>query len=148
MSHRSDTVRSITLIAGSAFAAVGLTTFLVMARAKPAEPTLQTEVRTVVLKPMSFPISQVAFPGPGFIVGKVEAADKAKAEASRSLVVTGTRGTGPIVFVDGVRMERTDFADLLRDVNPSFKVNIQPISDAPREAGSPSGGKKPDGNDR
>lgn len=139
MSHRSDTVRSITLIAGSAFAAVGLTTFLVMAREKPAEPTPQTDVTTVVVKPMSVS---------GFVVGKVEASDKAKAEASRSLVVTGTRATGPIVFVDGVRMERTDFADLLRDVNPSFKVNIQPISDAPREAGSPSGGKKPDGNDR
>ena len=140
MSHRSDTVRSITLIAGSAFAAVGLTTFLVMAREKPAEPPPETtKVRTVVVKPMSVS---------GFVVGKVEADDKAKAEASRSLVVTGTRATGPIVFVDGVRMESTDFADLLRNVNPSFNVNVRPISDAPRDQGSGSGGKKQDGNDR
>ena len=141
MSHRSDTVRSITLIAGSAFAAVGLTTFLVMAREKPAEePTQSTELTTVVVKPMSVS---------GFVVGKVDAAPKAKAGDSRSLVVTGTSATGPIVFVDGVQVEgRTDFADLLRNVNPSFKVNTQPIPDAPRDAGSRSGGKKPDGNDR
>ena len=141
MSHRSDTVRSITLIAGSAFAAVGLTTFLVMAREKPAEePTQSTELTTVVVKPMSVS---------GFVVGKVDAAPKAKAGDSRSLVVTGTSATGPIVFVDGVQVEgRTDFADLLRNVNPSFEVNIQPIPDAPRDAGSRSGGKKPDGNNR
>lgn len=139
MSHRSDTVRSMSLIAGSAFAAVGLTTFLVMAREKPAEPTPQTDVTTVVVKPMSVS---------GFVVGKVESADKEKADASHSIVVRGSNLTGPVVYVDGVRMERTDFADLLRNVNPSFKVNVQPISDSPREAGSPSGGKKPDGNDR
>lgn len=140
MSQRSDTVRSITLIAGSAFAAVGLTTFLVMAREKPAEePTPPTEARTIVVKPMSLS---------GFVVGKVDAAPKEKAGASRSLVVTGTTATGPIVFVDGERMEAATFEHVLRDVNPSFKVNIRPIGDAPRDAGSRSGGKKPDGNDR
>jgi hypothetical protein len=140
MSHRSDTVRSITLIAGSAFAAVGLTTFLVMAKEKPAEqPTPPTEVTTVVVEPMSVS---------GFVVGKVEPAHTERLRVSRSLVVSGSKATGPIVFVDGHRMERTDLANLLRDVNPSFNVNIQPISDAPGDAGSRSDGKKPDGNDR
>ena len=131
MSQRSDTVRSITLIVGSAFAAVCLTTFVIMAKEKPAEqPTPPTEVTTVVVEPMSVS---------GFVVGRVE---------PRELVVSGTKATGPIVFVDGVRMERTDYESLLRDVNPSCKVNIQPIGDAPREAGSRSGGKKPDGKNR
>ena len=127
MSQRSDTVRSITLIVGSAFAAVCLTTFVIMAKEKPADqPTPPTEVTTVVVEPMSVS---------GFVVGRVE---------PRELVVSGTKATGPIV----VRMERTDYESLLRDVNPSFKVNIQPIGDAPREAGSRSGGKKPDGKNR
>jgi hypothetical protein len=140
MSHRSDTVRSISLIAGSAFAAVGLTTFLVMTKEKPAEqPARLTEVKTVVLKPMSVS---------GFVVGKVEAADKEKAGASRSIVVRGSNRTGPVVYIDGVRMEGTDFADLLRNVKPSFNVNVQPIGDGPREAGSRTDGKKPNGNDR
>ncbi len=140
MRHRSDTVRSITLIIGSAFAAVGLTTFVVMAREKPAEPTPEpTEATTVVFKPMS---------ASGFLVGRVEGASEEKAGTSRSIVVRGRSGEKPVVFVDGIRLEGDNFVQLLRDANPSFNVNIQPISDAPRDAGSRSAGKNPDGNDR
>ena len=145
MSHRSDTVRSITLIAGSAFAAVGLTTFLVMAREKPAEePTQSTELTTVVVKPMSVS---------GFVVGKVDAAPEAKAGNSRSLVVTGTSATGPIVFVDGVQVEGTtnkaltgiapaniEFVDLIKQgVGQEGQIRIR------TKAGAQEG---KDGNDR
>lgn len=141
MSRRSDAVQSLTLIIGSAFAAVFVTSVAMTATERPMEtPPAPTEVTTVVLKPMS---------ASGFMVGKVEAVPREEAGASRSIVVRGSNATGPVVFVDGVRVEgTTTFEGLLRDVNPSFKVNIQPISDAPRDAGSRSGGNRPDGNDR
>ena len=58
-----------------------------------------------------------------------------------SLVVVGTRAQPrtvtespvPVVVIPSgeiVNQGATDFADLLRNVNPSFNVNIQPISDA------------------
>lgn len=144
MSQRTDTVRSISLIVGSAFAAVAVTAFAMMATEKPAEqPPAATEVRTVVLKPTD---------ASGFIVGRVEPA-RPEADKVRAIRVTGANGARPVLYINGVRMEGTtrealqgidpaniDFVDVIRQgVGQDGEIRIR------TKAGTQDG---KDGNDR
>ena len=91
MNQRSDTVRSITLIIGSAFAAVLLTTLAMTQRKETAEQPREPAglTRHVVVE--------------------------GRAGTTQSIVVQGTRATGPVVFLDGVRFKAADvFVDAVR----------------------------------
>ena len=125
MSQRNDTVQSIALIIGSAFAAVFVTAFTIMATQGPAEQApAQAETATVVVPPIS---------ASGYIVGRVGSAHEDKTGVSHSIVIAGprTNRTASIVFAE-----------------PSLKVYPHRISDTPGDAGSQSGETKPDGKDR
>ncbi len=126
MSKRSDTVQSIALIIGSAFAAVFVTAFTVMAtQGLAGQPPAQDEATTVVVPAVS---------ASGFVVGKVGSMHREKVGVSHSIVFAGPRRTN--------RTTSIVFAD------PAFTVYTRPISDASRDAASRSGEKNPDGNDR
>lgn len=109
MSQRTDTVRSVSLIVGSAFAAVAVTAFAMMETEKPAEqPSATTEVKTVVLKPAD---------ASGFIVGRVEPA-RPEAGELRTIRVRGASGERPVLYINGVRMEGTT-REALEGIDPA-----------------------------
>lgn len=121
MSHRTDTVRSIALIAGSAFAAIGLTAFVIMARENPAEQApAETGVMTV-----SVPATLS-----GSVVGKARAYELRVGNrlGERGIVVTGASGALPAVYIDGVRMEGTR-REALQGIDPADIDGVEVVGE-------------------